>query len=223
MLEQTSIIREKRKTVKITIDREGNLTVYCPFGLSLKKVEEILQSKRSLLERKVNKAKMLTSKFAKIINMEHILLFGNEYIIVPTTKVSKPCFTDEYFLIPKKFYDAGKVSFYIKKVVKEIAERVVVKRFKDIIQNYKFDVSKVIIGSYRAKWGSCDRFGVIKLNWRLSMVQPKLIDFVIFHELTHLKELNHSPKFYRELEKICPSWKESRDELKNYSFLLELY
>lgn len=223
MIEKASIIREKRKSVKITISREGDITIYCPYGLALDKVESILKSKEKLLEKKINKARVLSSKFSSVMKLENILLFGKEYVIVPTNKVSKPSFTEEYFLLPKKYYESGKTTFYIKKIVKEIADRVIVKRFKDIIQNYKYDVSKIIIGSYRAKWGSCDRFGVIKLNWRLAMVKPKLIDFVIFHELTHLKELNHSPRFYMELEKVCPTWKESRDELKNYAFLLEMY
>ncbi len=224
MLEQASIIREKRRTIKITINREGNLIIYCPYGVSAQKLEEILLSKRNILEKKISKTKSITSKYSKIINMENILLFGKEYIVVPTTKVTKPCFTDEYFLLPKKYYDAGKTAYHIKKVTKDIAERVIVKRFKDIVQCYKcIDVSKVIIGNYRAKWGSCDKFGVIKLNFRLAMVDAKLIDFVIYHELTHLKELNHSPRFYRELEKLCPDWKESRERLKTFSFLLELY
>ena len=180
MIEKASIIREKRKSVKITINREGDITVYCPYGLALEKVESILKSKERLLEKRINKAKILSSKFSSVMKLESILLFGKEYVIVPTNKISKPSFTEEYFLIPKKYYEANKTSYYVKKVVKEIADRVIIKRVKDIIKNYKYDVSKIIIGSYRAKWGSCDRFGVIKLNWRLAMVKPKLVDFVIY-------------------------------------------
>ncbi len=224
MLEQTSIIREKRRTIKITINREGNLVVFCPYGISTQKIEEILSSKRNILEKKINKTKMISEKYSKVINYENILLFGREYVIVPTTKVAKPGFTEEYFLIPKKIADNDKISACIKRVVKSIAERVVVKRFHDIVNSYHFfDANKVIIGNYRAKWGSCDKYGVIKLNFRLAMVDTKLIDFVIFHELTHLKELNHSPRFYKELEKVCPTWKQSREQLKSYTFLLELY
>ena len=224
MLNETSIIREQRKTIKITINREGNLTVFCPYGVSYKKIEQILQSKKNLLEKKINNTRNIANKYSKIMSMESILLFGKEYLIIPTNKVDKPCFTEEYFLIPKKNFDVQKLPNYIKKTIREIAERVVVKRFKDILQGYKIeDVSKIIIGSYRAKWGSCDKFGVIKLNWRVAMLDTKLVDFIIFHELTHLKELNHSQKFYKELSKICPDWKQSRAELKNYSFLLEMY
>ena len=223
MVEKTSIIREQRKTVKICINKQGEITVYCPLKLPLSKIDDILRDKEQLLERKILKIKALSSKFSKIISKENILLFGKEYIIVPTTKVSKPAFTEEYFLLPKKYNTQDKVNFCIKKTIKNIADNVLTKRISDILACYKFDVSKVIIGSYRAKWGSCDKFGVIKLNWRLACVSPNLIDFVIYHELTHLKELNHSQKFYQELEKICPAYKKNRAELNNYSFLLELY
>lgn len=224
MLEQTSIIREKRRTIKITIDRNGNLIVFCPYGISTEQIEKILLRKKNILEKRINKTKSIASKYSKIINQENILLFGKEYTIVPTAKITRPSFTDEYFLIPKKYIDNKKISYCIKKVVTEIAERVIAKRFNDIVKVYNFDnANKLIIGNYRAKWGSCDKFGVIKLNYRLAMVDAKLIDFVIFHELTHLKEMNHSQRFYRELEKICPDWKSSREQLKTYSFLLELY
>lgn len=223
MLEQASIIREKRKNIRITVNREGNIVVYCPFGISYQQIETLLKSKQKLLEKHSNRIKTINSKFSKIINMETILLFGKEYYIVPTIKVNKPSFTNNYFLIPKKINENGKTAYYIKKVIKEISERIIVKRINDIIKAYNFDVSKVIIGSFKSKWGSCDNFNVIKLNWKLAMLDTKIIDFVIFHELTHIKELNHSKKFYNELSKICPDWKETRESLKNYSFLLNLY
>ena len=223
MLEQASIIREKRRSIKITISNDGKLIVYCPFGLSYEKIDEVLRSKENLLRKRMTKTKDLSVQYTNILENKTVLLFGKEYEIFVTNKVKKPCFTDEKFLITQKIFEGNKTSFYIKKVEKEIAERVFVKRIRDILQNYDYKVSKIIIGNFKSKWGSCDNFNTIKLNWRLAMLPPKLVDFVIFHELTHLLELNHSKRFYYELDKVCPTWKESREKLRDLNFLLSLY
>ena len=224
MLEQASIIRQKRQTIKITIQDNGELVIYTPYGIKYDKIEQILRAKKPLLDKKIASIKQNSSKFSKIIKKEAILLFGKEYLIVPTTKVKKACFSEEYFLVPKKYFEEGKTQFIIKKSIKEIAERVILRRMQDILAYYKtYEVSRIILGSFKAKWGSCDSFSVIKLNWKLAMLPQKLVDFVLFHELTHLKELNHSKNFYYELSKVCPNWKTCRDELKNYSFVLSLY
>ncbi len=223
MLDQASIIREKRKTIKITIQNDGKLVVFCPFGLGLDKIDKILRSKENLLRKKIVNTQGISTQFSSVLGQKSVLLFGKEYEILVTNRVKKPCFTDDNFLISQKIFDENKVGFYIKKTEKEIAERVLVKRIQDILQNYPYKVSKIIIGNFKSKWGSCDNFSAIKLNWRLVMLPPKIVDFVIFHELTHLIEMNHSKRFYIELEKVCVTWKESRAQLKNFNFLLTLY
>lgn len=224
MLEQASVIRQKRRTIKITITDSGDLVVYTPYGIKYDKIEEILQSKRALLNKKIAKVKAISNKYSKIISHQSLMLFGKEYLVVPTDKVKKACFTDEYFLVPQKQFDSGKTDYLIKKGLKEIAQRVLLRRINDILSYLKtYKPSRIVLGSFKSKWGSCDNFGVIKLNWRLVMIPQKHVDFVIYHELTHLKELNHSKKFYENLSKICPTWKESREDLKNYTFCLSLY
>lgn len=222
MIENASIIREKRKSVKITITQRGEVVIYSPFGINNDKLEDILQSKKNILSKKLQQIKSINNKYSSIINREYVLLFGKKYAIVFTEKVKQGTFTEEYFLIPNKYKE--KIDFCIKKCIKEIAQKILFKRVKEIVQiRNDYDISKLIIGDYKSKWGSCDNFDVIKFNWRLVMVPPKLIDFVIMHEITHLKELNHSSKFYAILSKMYPNWKECRESLKEYSFLLSLY
>lgn len=223
MLEQASIIRENRKTVKITFNSFGKIEIYCPYGLSLNKINEILKSKEKIIEKKINSTNELNREYARIINYENIMFLGKEYLIVPTNKVNKTYFTDEYFLIPNKFDSKQKTLNCIRKSFKEIAEKVLISRLNKIVILSKNKPNRVVIGGFKSKWGSCDNFGVIKLNWKLIMLAPELIDFVLCHELTHLQELNHSNNFYKKLEKICPNYKKNREDLRKYGFLLELY
>ncbi len=71
----------------------------------------------------------------------------------------------------------------------------------------------VVLSSARTQWGSCSRAGGIRLNWRLVMHPLRLVDYVVAHELAHLLEMNHSPAFWRAVERICPDYRSARREL----------
>ncbi len=70
------------------------------------------------------------------------------------------------------------------------------------------------LSSARTRWGSCSHAGGIRLNWRLIHLPLHLIDYVVAHEMAHLIEMNHSPAFWSEVEKLYPDWQAARDELK---------
>ncbi|MCX9157723.1 M48 family metallopeptidase [Niveibacterium sp. 24ML] len=66
----------------------------------------------------------------------------------------------------------------------------------------------------KTRWGSCSRHSGIRLNWRLIHFEHALIDYVVAHEVAHLIEMNHSPRFWSVVELLCPAWREARAELK---------
>ena len=72
------------------------------------------------------------------------------------------------------------------------------------------------------RWGSCNSKGEIRLHWRLIQAPPHIIGYVVAHELSHLKEMNHSPQFWKWVEKLCPDYRAARKELKEMSGQLHL-
>ena len=225
IIDKASIIRENRKSLKITITPEAKIIIYSPLKLSFEKIEEIVKSKENLLNKKLNQVRESNIKNKDLLLYKKVLLLGKEYFIVPTTKVEKVFFLEDMFLVPKKYFDADKVSYFIKKTLKNLAEKIIYKRLIELIEqkNIKYSFSKISFGNFKSKWGSCDNNGVIKFNWRLVMLNTSIIDFVILHEIAHLKELNHSKLFYKELSLLYPNWKSERKKLKDLSFLLTLY
>jgi len=136
----------------------------------------------------------------------------------------KPYFTEEFGFIPER-YSVQKelIVKIINKTLKNIAQSVITNRTKEIIKSYNISqVKKISIGNFKSKWGSCDSECHIKFNWKIIMLEPKLIDFIIYHELSHLKELNHSKNFYIVLSNFLPNHKKYRTILKSYSFLLNI-
>lgn len=80
----------------------------------------------------------------------------------------------------------------------------------------------LIIKNWQTKWGSCDSSGQICLNWRLLLAPQWVSDYVVIHELAHLKQMNHSPAYWQIVEQYCPNWQLARDYLKQHQQSLDL-
>jgi predicted metal-dependent hydrolase len=72
---------------------------------------------------------------------------------------------------------------------------------------------RIALKEMRARWGSCSVKGNLNFNWKLILMPEPVIDYVVIHELTHLKEMNHGKKFWALVEKECPDWRERRSWL----------
>lgn len=77
--------------------------------------------------------------------------------------------------------------------------------------------NRVTLKSQRTLWGSCSRKRNLNFNWRLIMTPEQVIEYVVIHELAHLRQMNHSPRFWQIVEKHCPSWREHRKWLREHS------
>ncbi|WP_438480440.1 M48 family metallopeptidase [Oleiharenicola lentus] len=84
------------------------------------------------------------------------------------------------------------------------------------------DVKQVTVRNQRSRWGSCSAGGTISLNWRLVQTPDSVRDYIIFHELMHLKEMNHSERFWTRVEEVCPWWRDAEKWLKRNGSLLGL-
>lgn len=79
---------------------------------------------------------------------------------------------------------------------------------------------RVVIRNQRTRWGSCSAKGTVSLNWRLIQAPPAVRDYLILHELMHLREMNHSPRFWAWVQRVCPDYAESERWLKQHGRLL---
>ena len=84
------------------------------------------------------------------------------------------------------------------------------------------DVKHVTVRNQRSRWGSCSAGGTISLNWRLVQTPDAVRDYIIYHELMHLREMNHSDRFWARVEEVCPWWRDAEKWLKRNGGLLGL-
>jgi predicted metal-dependent hydrolase len=89
--------------------------------------------------------------------------------------------------------------------------------FRDRVEHFSaqlaIDPPRVFISSAQTRWGSCNANREVRLNWRLIQAPPHIVDYVVAHELAHLKEMNHSARFWRIVERLCPGYAAARTEL----------
>jgi len=83
-------------------------------------------------------------------------------------------------------------------------------------------VRQVSVRNQRSRWGSCSAGGVISLNWRLIQTPDFVRDYIIHHELMHLREMNHSDRFWARVEEVCPGWREAERWIKRNGSLVGL-
>ncbi len=84
------------------------------------------------------------------------------------------------------------------------------------------DLKHVTVRNQRSRWGSCSPNGTISLNWRLVQTPETVRDYICYHELMHLREMNHSPRFWARVADVCPGWREAERWLKRNGSLTGL-
>jgi predicted metal-dependent hydrolase len=108
----------------------------------------------------------------------------------------------------------------VERHLQRLAARELPTRVLDLAALHQVTVRRVTVRNQRSRWGSCSRRGTISLNWRLIQAPPFVRDYLILHELMHLRQMNHSPQFWREVERVCPSFAEAERWLKQHAGLL---
>jgi predicted metal-dependent hydrolase len=86
---------------------------------------------------------------------------------------------------------------------------------------HQLPVRRISVRNQRSRWGSCSRRGTISLNWRLVQTPAFVRDYILIHEIMHLREMNHSSRFWREVERACPDYETAERWLKQHSSLLK--
>jgi len=97
------------------------------------------------------------------------------------------------------------------------AKRELPQRLLELAAQHCLTVTRVSVRNQRWRWGSCNRNGHICLNWRLVQMPDAVRDYVLLHELMHLKRMDHSPAFWKLVDGVCPDFKAARAWLKAFS------
>ncbi len=222
MIEPKKIIRQKRKTLSITITPTGDVIVKAPIGLPEGEIFKFINEKESWILSKLSKANTKAEINDDLIKYKAFLLFGNKYEAVTDITAKSANFVANKCVLPV-LPDKSQQLHKVILTYKKLASKWLKERTLEIARviNANFDEFK--ISDTKGRWGCCTSNCCINLNWRVVCLEPALIDYVIVHELCHLREMNHSPKFWANVEKILPDYKRRRKSVKEMGFLFQIY
>jgi predicted metal-dependent hydrolase len=211
--------RRVRKTVGLKINHNG-LIVHAPTRLSQKELERMLLSKADWIVKKLQGQQ--ENQLEKFIweDGASMLLLGNTIeLSVRLDSVSRVL-----------EYEPGRISVALptpnnqtsiaRKVLlwyKKQAQTDFTRRIELLAAKLGVETPPLFLSSARSRWGSCNSRGEVRLNWRLLQAPPHIINYVVAHELAHLKEMNHSAKFWATVGRIYPEYKTAEKELKAWS------
>lgn len=217
----TNLIREKRKTLSIVINRNGEVEVKAPKNLPLSEITKFIQSKEKWILAHQTEIKNRLNANNDIINLEKILILGDKFEVSYIEHLSEIKQENNKVFIPLKYQ--AKKSQYIAKWLKNKAISVIENRVLYFSANYKIEFNSIALINAKTRWGTCSSKGEIAFNWRLIMLSPRLIDYVIVHELMHILEQNHSSQFWKLVETVMPDYKKRKEDIKKCSFILNLF
>lgn len=200
----------KRKTVAIYITSDGKVEVRCPKRTRKSDIEEFIIQKQKWIEKKLSE---LSNQSKTILRAgETSLYLGDEYPII-NTDGEEGFYSGAFHILKSEgeqhVYDALK-RIYIQKAKGLIPQRV--HKYEEIME---LCASKIGITSARTRWGSCSAKNSLNFTWKLIMADLDTIDYVVVHELAHIKEKNHSKNFWNLVGIYKPDYKDSKKKLRD--------
>lgn len=213
------IIRSKRKTLALHVNSDATLTVKLPYGVSQAYAEEFIAKKRRWIEKK--QAEFISArekhKPKQYVNGEEFYFAGRKYEleIVSGSKARLAFTAAGKFRITQKCLEAPK--HYVEWFFKQFARQYLEGRTAELAEALGYKYTSIKINSAKTRWGSCSMRGNLNFSWRLVIMPPEMIDYVIVHELVHLEIKDHSKRFYARMNELMPDHKRKEKWLKENS------
>ncbi len=216
------LTRSKRRTIALIIERDGTLTVRAPMRASqCRSIQQFVQEKADWITRTREKLKPVVEIPARQYADGETFLFLGSSFDLKLVKPQRPSLQfDNGFTLSHTAQKRGEATFT--RWYKERAYEVISERVAQYAKQYDLTPKEVKITSAKTRWGSCSPNGSLNFTWRLVMAPLDVIDYVVVHELVHLRVKDHSSKFWKAVESIYPEYKKKRKWLRENGEKLNL-
>lgn len=204
--------RARRYLLRLRPD--GTPCVTIPRGGSAAAAREFVERNRPWLERQWQ-AMASRPRTSSELRTGSTILFRGDTVPIESTETGQIRVGNETLLDP-----GGNLRPAIERHFRQLAARELPARLLELANQHGFSVSRITVRAQRSRWGSCSRRATVSLNWRLIQTPPHVRDYIILHELAHLRQMNHSSRFWAEVERLCPDYLAAERWLKEHRDLL---
>jgi len=206
--------RARRYVLRLTPDGVARVTI--PRGGSVLEAMKFARRQTVWLEKQLlRQASSPPRATAWQVGSE--ILFRGEMVQVSVNNSDGECrvlFGAESFCVKEL---TANLRPFIEAYLRRLAERGLPPLVSEFAARYQLTVQQVQVRNQKSRWGSCSQRGTISLNWRLVQAPSYVRDYIIWHELAHLKQMNHSSKFWCEVARLCPGYEVAERWLKQHS------
>jgi len=219
------VYSKKRRKAAIVVRPDLTVEFRAPHGLSREAISDMVQKKAVWVWEKLDwfEANRLPYQEKRYADGEKYLYMGREYSlkILPAEGIKKPFVSflgsEITVLIPESVSDELKPAL-VKRAIwnfySECAESEVKKFLKAYSEKLRIDPPAFKVKHQKRRWGSCSADNVLRINFQLMMAPPEQLEYVVVHELCHVKEKNHSARFWNLVSELMPGYQVHRKSLK---------
>jgi len=217
MIKIDRIIRSRRHTIALRIERDGSLTVRAPLRTSEKDIRPYVEQHQDWIRKTQEKLRARNLQYLEKTYMEGETFWylGKQYPLHLVDGARRLLEFKDHFLLDRRALANPQMVF--KNWYRKQAMTVISAQVAEYAARYGFSYRQVKITSARTRWGSCNSKGTLSFPWRLVMAPLPVIDYVVVHELVHTQEHNHGPGFWQKVAAIVPDYKEKRKWLEEHA------
>ena len=216
--------KKRRRTISLHIKEDGKIVIYAPYHTPKWEIEKFIKENQSWIVKKISeKEKRIKEVEKAFLPGEKFLYLGEWYPLeMRACHRKEPHLKLSFgkFILDQDHVEGAK-NLFIQWYKREAKEKV-----SGRINYYSHQLhlfpKGVKITSAKSRWGSCSRDNRLCFSWRIIMASLAVIDYVLIHELAHIREKNHSERFWTYLESILPDYRKQRLWLKENGHLLQL-
>jgi len=213
------IVNPKLKHIYLSFDESGDLIIKSP-KVSLRKIEQLLLKKASWIEKSRKKLQHKKGKALNFSNMPELYFMGKVYPVILTAHDKKKCqfhfdgakFTLLYHSYDELLFQKHVDHFYKTQIQKQMPSWV-----EEWAEEMSLSPSSIRFRKTKRQWGSCSGKNVLSFNTMIMKLPQDVIQYIIVHELAHIRHKHHQKAFWKEVEAYLPDYKSQVQELKNYT------
>lgn len=214
------LVRSKRKSVALVVSRNAEVIIRAPLRTPVDYIEKFFLEKIQWVERAIERVKTRIQESERRYEEGECFFFlGEHYPIRISEKSKRPLIFDgENFVFSQASqFRARRVflEWYRREAKKILSERV-----KFFAKKYSIPVQSVKVNDAKTRWGSCSEKGSLNFSFRLIMAPMSVVDYVVIHELAHIRHRNHSRLFWKAVGEMFPGYEKEKRWLKKNGHLL---
>ncbi|MGA7676884.1 MAG: SprT family zinc-dependent metalloprotease [Dehalococcoidia bacterium] len=211
----------RAKRIRLEVRPQTGLTVIVPHYYKIRQLPRLLKSKERWISNNLAKYRHLQSPSVgkELKSGDTIPYLGRDLELVKWENHSGAggvTLEGDTLAVSSELFKNGILELALEQWYRTEAAKLISERIDKLSSQMGISYKRIVIRGQKTRWGSCSHKKNLSFNWKLIMAPEPVIDYVITHELTHLKEMNHSKRFWELVGQYCPRWREYKKWLKKH-------